>query len=77
MAGARRSATANPPGRGVSYDGRLQRDGLFLLLLIIATFREVLGMGTFAGWRAVLSGPAWDKWIIMVMPPGASSCWPS
>jgi len=32
----------------------------------------VLGMGTFAGLAVpFFSGPAWDKWIIMVMPPGA------
>jgi Na+-transporting NADH:ubiquinone oxidoreductase subunit D len=31
-----------------------------------------MGMGTFLGYSLpYFSGPYWDKWIIMVMPPGA------
>lgn len=62
---------SNPPGRAF-LDGAFSALGYSFVLLIIATFREVLGMGTFAGLAVpFFSGPAWDKWIIMVMPPGA------
>jgi Na+-transporting NADH:ubiquinone oxidoreductase subunit D len=53
-------------------DGLFNALGYTLILLIIATFREILGMGTFLGLAVpYFSGPHWDKWIIMVMPPGA------
>lgn len=46
--------------------------GYSFVLLIIAVFRELLGMGTFLGFAVpYFSGAYWDKWIIMVMPPGA------
>jgi Na+-transporting NADH:ubiquinone oxidoreductase subunit D len=62
---------SNPPLRA-SLDGFFSAVGYSFVLLIIATVREVLGMGTFLG-AAVpyFSTPYWDKWIIMVMPPGA------
>lgn len=64
-------ATANPPMQAF-FDGLFNALGYSFVLLIIATFRESMGMGTFLG-RALpyFSGPYWDKWIIMVMPPGA------
>jgi Na+-transporting NADH:ubiquinone oxidoreductase subunit D len=53
-------------------DGAFNALGYTFILLIVATFREILGMGTFAGLAVpFFSTPAWDKWIIMVMPPGA------
>lgn len=62
---------SNPPGRAL-WDGWFNAAGYSLILLIIATFREVLGMGTFLGFPVpYFGGPHWDKWIIMVMPPGA------
>jgi len=64
-------ANANPPGRAF-LDGLFNALGYSFVLLIIATFREVMGMGTFMGMALpYFSGPHWDKWIIMVMPPGA------
>jgi len=64
-------ANANPPGRAF-LDGLFNALGYSFVLLIIATFREVMGMGTFMGLALpYFSGPHWDKWIIMVMPPGA------
>jgi Na+-transporting NADH:ubiquinone oxidoreductase subunit D len=61
----------NPPGPAF-LDGLFNALGYSFVLLIIATFREILGMGTFLGFSApYFSGPNWDKWIIMVMPPGA------
>jgi len=62
---------ANPPGKAF-LDGFFNALGYTFILLIIATFREILGMGTFLGLSVpYFSGPHWDKWIIMVMPPGA------
>jgi Na+-transporting NADH:ubiquinone oxidoreductase subunit D len=62
---------SNPPGIAF-LDGAFNALGYTFILLIVATFREVLGMGTFAGLAVpYFSTPAWDKWIIMVMPPGA------
>ncbi|MBN2315929.1 MAG: electron transport complex subunit RsxE [Sedimentisphaerales bacterium] len=64
-------ANANPPGRAF-VDGLFNALGYSFILLIIATFRELFGMGTFLGVSMpFFNGPYWDKWIIMVMPPGA------
>jgi len=62
---------SNPP-KMAFWDGFYNALGYSFVLLIIATFREVLGMGSFLGFALPYFGtPAWDKWIIMVMPPGA------
>jgi len=62
----------NQPVRTAFFDGAFNALGYSFVLLIIATFREVLGMGTFLGYAVPFFGtPAWDKWVIMVMPPGA------
>jgi Na+-transporting NADH:ubiquinone oxidoreductase subunit D len=64
-------AISNPP-LTAAIDGFFNSLGYTFILLIIATFREILGMGTFLGFpMPYFSGPHWDKWIIMVMPPGA------
>lgn len=63
--------TSNPP-KMAFVDGFFNALGYTFILLIVATFREVLGMGSFMGYALPFFGtPAWDKWIIMVMPPGA------
>jgi Na+-transporting NADH:ubiquinone oxidoreductase subunit D len=62
---------SNPPGRAF-VDGFFNAVGYSFVLLIIATFRELFGMGTLFGLpMPYFSGPYWDPWIIMVMPPGA------
>lgn len=61
---------ANPAGRAF-LDGFFNAVGYSFILLIIATAREVLGMGTFLGYAVPYFSTSWDKWIIMVMPPGA------
>jgi Na+-transporting NADH:ubiquinone oxidoreductase subunit D len=62
---------AKPPTEAF-WDGFFNGLGYSYILLIIATFREVLGMGTFLGFAVpYFSSANWDKWIIMVMPPGA------
>ena len=64
-------ANSNPPIKAL-LDGFFNALGYSFILLIIATFREVLGMGTFLGFKVpYFSGQYWDKWTIMVMPPGA------
>ncbi|MBN1973750.1 MAG: NADH:ubiquinone reductase (Na(+)-transporting) subunit D [Sedimentisphaerales bacterium] len=64
-------AISNPPARAM-LDAIFNALGYSFILLIIATFREVLGMGTFLGFGVpYFSGQYWDKWTIMVMPPGA------
>ena len=61
----------SPPGPAF-LDGFFNALGYSFILLIIATVRELLGMGTFLGYpMPYFSGPYWDKWIIMVAPPGA------
>jgi Na+-transporting NADH:ubiquinone oxidoreductase subunit D len=62
---------SNPPGRAF-VDGMFNALGYSFVLLIIATFRELFGMGTLFGLpMPYFSGPYWNPWIIMVMPPGA------
>ncbi len=66
-------ACANSNSLPVAFvDGFVNGLGYSFVLLIIAAFREVLGMGTFLGFAVpYFSTDMWDKWIIMVMPPGA------
>ncbi len=65
-------ACANNSTQGKSLlDGFFNALGYSFVLLIIAAFREVLGMGTFLGFPVPYFYTSWDKWIIMVMPPGA------
>jgi Na+-transporting NADH:ubiquinone oxidoreductase subunit D len=60
-----------PPGRAF-LDAFFNGLGYAFILLIIAAPRELLGLGTFLGRPApFFAGPGWDKWIIMVTPPGA------
>jgi Na+-transporting NADH:ubiquinone oxidoreductase subunit D len=64
-------AISNPPHLS-ALDGFFSGLGYSFVLLTIAFFRELLGMGTVLGIPIpYFSGPYWDKWIIMVMPPGA------
>lgn len=60
-----------PPGKAF-LDGFFNSLGYTFILLIIAMPRELLGLGTFLGQPVpFFAGPGWDKWIIMVTPPGA------
>ena len=71
MGRAEACALSKPPAVAL-VDGIFNGLGYSLLLLIIAVPRELLGMGTVLGWAVpYFSGPHWDRWIIMVMPPGA------
>jgi Na+-transporting NADH:ubiquinone oxidoreductase subunit D len=64
-------AGSNPPVSSF-WDGLFNGSGYSLVLLGISVVRELLGMGTILGFAMpYFSTPYWDKWIIMVMPPGA------
>ncbi|MBW8002808.1 MAG: NADH:ubiquinone reductase (Na(+)-transporting) subunit D [Planctomycetes bacterium] len=64
-------SNTSPVGKAF-LDGLFNALGYSFILLIIATVRELLGMGTFLGYAApYFSSQYFDKWIIMVMPPGA------
>jgi len=41
------------------------------VLLMVAVVRELLGMGSILGIPIPYFSTVWDKWTIMVMPPGA------
>ncbi|TFH15785.1 MAG: electron transport complex subunit RsxE [Lentisphaerales bacterium] len=71
MGRAEACATSQPPFTAL-VDGFFNGLGYGAVLLLIAVPRELLGMGTLLGHAMpYFSGPHWDKWIIMVMPPGA------
>ncbi len=64
-------AGSNPMGPSF-IDGLFSGLGYSFMLLAISVFRELLGMGTLLGYNMpYFSTDLWDKWIIMVMPPGA------
>jgi Na+-transporting NADH:ubiquinone oxidoreductase subunit D len=60
-------AQSNPPLLSF-MDGVFSGGGYALVLLFIATFREILGFGTWMGFQVLPQNPGW---LIMVMPPGA------
>jgi electron transport complex protein RnfE len=60
-------AGKNPVGRSV-LDAVGMGIGFMIMLLIMGSVREVLGSGTFLG--VSLFGPAYEPWVIMVLPPG-------
>ncbi len=64
-------ASSHSPGPAL-LDGLFNGLGYSAVLLAIAVPRELLGMGTILGApMPYFSSIHWDKWIIMVMPPGA------
>lgn len=55
-----------------AFDGFMNGLGYSFILLLISIFRELTGMGTLLGYQMpYFSSSYWDKWTIMVMPPGA------
>ena len=63
-------AGSNPVGPSV-IDGMCNGLGYSAILICISVVRELLGMGTVLGFEIPFFATMWDKWIIMVMPPGA------
>ena len=54
-----RSAVGDAIGNGI---------GFTLALLLLGSVREVLGNGSFLGFR--LFGPSFVPWVVMILPPG-------
>ena len=63
-------AGSNPPGAS-AVDGLFNGLGYSLILIAISVVRELMGMGTILGFDIPFFCSVWDKWTIMVMPPGA------
>lgn len=60
-------ASKRPVGRAL-LDAAGTGLGFIVALLMMGAFREVLGNGTFLGFR--LFGPSYEPWIVMILPPG-------
>jgi electron transport complex protein RnfE len=60
-------AARQPVGRSL-LDAIGTGFGNILALLLMGTFREVLGAGTFLGIH--LFGPSYEPWVVMMLPPG-------
>ncbi|MBN2379670.1 NADH:ubiquinone reductase (Na(+)-transporting) subunit D [candidate division WOR-3 bacterium] len=71
MGRAEAFAGSNPPFKSM-LDGFFSGLGYSFVLLAVSVVRELLGMGSILGIPVpFLSSPGFDRWIIMVMPPGA------
>jgi electron transport complex protein RnfE len=60
-------ASRRPLGRAV-LDAVGTGIGFTIALLMMGTFREVLGSGSILGYS--LFGPSFEPWVIMILPPG-------
>lgn len=60
-------AGKNPIGRSI-LDGLGMGLGFTFALTCLGTVREVLGAGTFLGFR--LFGPNFEPWVLFLLPPG-------
>ncbi len=71
MGRAEAFAISNPP-RLSFLDGFFAGAGYAFMLLAVSIVRELLGMGSILGIPIpYFSSSQWDRWIIMVVPPGA------
>jgi Na+-transporting NADH:ubiquinone oxidoreductase subunit D len=71
MGRAEAFAKANPPALSF-VDGFFSGAGYAFVLLAVSVVRELFGMGSILGIpMPYFSTGLWDRWIIMVMPPGA------
>jgi electron transport complex protein RnfE len=59
-------ASKQPVGRS-ALDAMGTGLGFVLALVMLGSFRELLGYGTLLG-RTVL--PGWEPWVVMILPPG-------
>ncbi len=60
-------ALSNPPLQS-GLDGIANASGYALVLVVIATVRELLGSGSL--WGVQILGDWWTNWSVMVMAPG-------
>jgi Na+-transporting NADH:ubiquinone oxidoreductase subunit D len=71
MGRAEAFANSHPPIKSF-IDGFFSGTGYAFVLIAVSLVRELLGMGTILGLAMPFFSTAlWDRWIIMVMPPGA------
>jgi len=61
-------SSKNSVGRSF-IDALGMSSGFILALLVLSSIREILGAGTFLGYKVM--GPWFKPWIIMILPPGA------
>ena len=61
-------SSKNSVGRSL-IDALGMSTGFILALLLLSSVREILGAGTFLGFRVL--GPWFKPWIIMLLPAGA------
>jgi electron transport complex protein RnfE len=60
-------ASKRPVGRAI-LDAVGTGTGFMIAMLMIGTFREVLGYGSILGFPVF--GPNFEPWIVMILPPG-------
>jgi electron transport complex protein RnfE len=60
-------ASKRPVGRAI-LDAVGTGTGFLIAMLMIGTFREVLGYGSILGFPVF--GPDFEPWIVMILPPG-------
>lgn len=60
-------ASKRPVGRAI-LDAVGTSAGFMIALLMIGTFREILGYGSILGFPVF--GPNFEPWIVMILPPG-------
>jgi len=60
-------ASKNPIGRS-ALDAAGTGVGFLIAMVMIGTVREVIGMGSFL--NIPLFGPDYEKWVVMILPPG-------
>lgn len=60
-------ASRQPVGRSL-LDAAGTGLGFILALVMMGALREILGYGSFLGYD--LFGPSYERWIIMILPPG-------
>jgi Na+-transporting NADH:ubiquinone oxidoreductase subunit D len=71
MGRAEAFANSNPPSLSF-LDGFFSGLGYSIVLICVAIVRELLGLGSIFGIALpFFSSPSFDRWVIMVMPPGA------
>jgi Na+-transporting NADH:ubiquinone oxidoreductase subunit D len=71
MGRAEAFANSNPPVLSF-LDGFFSGLGYAVVLVCVSVIRELLGMGSLLGMPIpFFSSPLFDRWVIMVMPPGA------
>ena len=60
-------ASKRPVGRAL-LDAAGTGTGFMIAMLMMGTFREVLGNGSIMGYSVL--GPNFEPWIVMILPPG-------